>query len=156
MNENEKKQLPGESGFMLVLAALCIFLLSGSVKLFRDDPQFSGAGGLPLILSAILTILAIVLLFQGVRSKNKEGKKSPGELLAFIFPKNIIVFILLLIAYCMALMFHVGFYPSTAVFLMAAMEYLDPKSWKWNLLTAGILLIVIYVAFSLLFKVQMP
>ena len=72
-----------------------------------------------------------------------------------ILPKTVIIFAGLLVAYGLALK-PLGFLPTSAAFLIAAIKILSGRGWLWVVTVALSSLLVIWLIFRIVFTVLMP
>ena len=108
-----------------------------------------GPGFFPMILSAILFLLAIFLLL--------ETRKEQDEPLHLFTKKNAVVFLSLLItvAYVIAMRIT-GFPIATLAYLFGLMAFFRVKSWKVLLLVPVLTTGIVYGVFTHFLSVQFP
>ena len=162
--EEAKKKEDLVPGGLFVSTVL--FLLFGvvffvqSVQMFMDDPRPQGHGTFPMIVSGLLIVLTIIDFIQKTQIKSSIAGLSFKEkfiaIIKFLFPINSFVFLLMSIAFYVAIELGVPFLVAAPVFLMASMCYLIPHNIVKNLIYTAVIIGAIYAIFALLFKVTLP
>ncbi|MGG2398671.1 tripartite tricarboxylate transporter TctB family protein [Pseudomonas sp. SH1-B] len=156
MNKTDK-MLVGERTF-------CVLLLVASLVIFYLAYQISGLtsvnspGAFPIGVSLVMILSAVKITLE------MFGKAKPdcnGWLDAFQqfrnahFPRRTLVFGLLAVAYLAAIQWA-SFYVSTFFFLVLSIVYLRSGRVLNAIVIAGLLLVLIYLLFSLAFSVYLP
>ena len=159
----EKKQAPfapGEKGFAVFLLIFGAFFLWQSVKLYLQVPGADSAGAVPMFVSAVIVILAIAIIISDRNAPSvNQGLTFVGmfrQTLGFIFQKDVLVELILILAYCFALNFGLGFYIATPLFLWISMCYLLRRDYVKNLLWTALCMAFIIVVFRFIFSVVLP
>ena len=159
----EKKQkpfAPGEKGFAVFLLLFGAFFFWQSLKLYQAKPGIEGPGAMPLFISALIVIFSLCIIISDRKAPSENHGLSLGEqvkkTLGFIFQKDVLVEMLLILAYCVALNLKVGFYIATPVFLWVSMCYLMRKDYVKNLLWTALSTAFILVVFRFIFSVMLP
>lgn len=150
---------PGERAFSLFLLALTLWEISEAVKMCLKKPGLSSYGALPLGLGIIMLICLLKIIFVEDLKKISEKRtmsKTVLDAIAFAFPKDIAIFIGMMLIYFIALLFGIGFMICTPIFLFVSMCYMMPHENTKNALFTVILVVAIYVIFKLIFKVTLP
>ncbi|PKM32151.1 MAG: tripartite tricarboxylate transporter TctB family protein [Gammaproteobacteria bacterium HGW-Gammaproteobacteria-12] len=156
MNKTDK-MLVGERTFcvLLLLASLVVFYLAYQISGFSS---INSPGAFPL------GVALVMILSAGKIAVELIGKAKPdcsGWLDAFQqfrnthFPRRTLVFGLLAVAYLAAIQW-VSFYVSTFLFLVLSIVYLRGGRVLNAILIAAVLLVLIYLLFSLAFSVYLP
>ena len=157
MNQTDK-MLVGERTFcvLLLVFSLVIFYLAYQISGFSS---VNSPGAFPLGVALVMILSAVKI------STELIGKAKPdcsGWLNAFRqfrsthFPKRTLVFGLLAVTYLAAIQW-VSFYISTFLFLVLSIVYLRGGKRVLNaVMIAGVLLVMIYLLFSLAFSVYLP
>lgn len=153
---NTQKKVPvGERTF-------CVLLLIFSIAVFYQAYLISGfssvssPGAFPLGISVVMLISAARVLYE-LRGKERQTSSWSEAVKRFShehFPRHIVVFTLLSIAYLAAIQW-VSFYASTFVFLMASIVYLRRKILS-ALFASTVSVLAIYALFTLAFSVYLP
>ncbi|PAU74904.1 tripartite tricarboxylate transporter TctB family protein [Halomonas salipaludis] len=139
-----------------------LLLFSGAV--FYHAYQITGfssinsAGAFPIGLSLILIASSIAVLAGHRRKQRPDTQGALDEFKAFLrqhFPFNVLVFSALAVAYLIAIE-PASFFLSTFVFLVLAMIFLRRGKAVTSLLTATGAIAVIYVLFTVVFRVYLP
>jgi len=159
----EKKQapfVPGEKGFAVFLLLFGAFFLWQSVLLYGEHPGADSAGAVPLFVSALIVILAIAIIATDRKAPSVNKGQTVGVIikntLGYMFQKDVLVEMGLILAYCVALNFGLGFYIATPVFLWVSMCYLMRKDYVKNLLWTALCMAFIVVVFRFIFSVVLP
>ncbi|MDP9941938.1 tripartite tricarboxylate transporter TctB family protein [Ectopseudomonas alcaliphila] len=156
MNKTDKI-LVGERTFcvLLLLASLVVFYLAYQISGFSS---VNSPGAFPIGVALVMILSAVKIAVELI------GKAKPdcnGWLDAFRqfrnthFPKRTLVFGLLAVAYLAAIQW-VSFYVSTFLFLVLSIVYLRGGRVLNAILIAAVLLVLIYLLFSLAFSVYLP
>ena len=156
MNKTDK-MLVGERTFcvLLLLASLVVFYLAYQISGFSS---VNSPGAFPLGVALVMILSAAKIAAELI------GKAKPdcsGWLDAFqqfrrtLVPRRTLVFGLLAVAY-LAAMQWVSFYVSTFFFLVLSIVYLRNGRVLNAVLIAAVLLVLIYLLFSLAFSVYLP
>lgn len=160
----EKKQealVPGAR----ILSSLLFVLFGGvflwqSILLYKKDSSITGAAMFPLAISILLLILTVIDFAQKMRVPSELDalgvKDKIIQTILYLFPKDSLVFLLFSIAFYVAMVFGVPFLIAATVFLLASMCYLIPHEIKKNLIFTVIIIAVIYLIFTVVFKVSLP
>lgn len=150
----------GELGFIAVLGVFSLVCLIASVKMFVTAPTLNGEGTVPLITSAILVVMTILMLLE-MRGCPRGFEKGTAvaqkvrELLQFLFPGMVGIIIVYCLLYAILLKF-LGFAISTLVFLAGSMITLNREHKIRSFVISAITLGCIIVLFQFIFKVQLP
>ncbi|CAM3240210.1 Tripartite tricarboxylate transporter TctB family [Ectopseudomonas mendocina] len=157
MNKTDK-MLVGERTFcaLLLVFSLAIFYLAYQISGFSSA---NSPGAFPIGVALVMILSAVKIVFELI------GKTRPdcsGWLDAFQqfrrqhFPKAVLIFGLLAVAYLAAIQWA-SFYVSTFFFLVLSIVYLRGGTRVLNaVMIAGVLLVMIYLLFSLAFSVYLP
>ena len=157
MNKTDK-MLVGERTFcaLLLVFSLAIFYLAYQISGFSSA---NSPGAFPIGVALVMFLSAVKIVFELI------GKTRPdcsGWLDAFQqfrrqhFPKAVLIFGLLAVAYLAAIQWA-SFYVSTFFFLVLSIVYLRGGTRVLNaVIIAGVLLVMIYLLFSLAFSVSLP
>ena len=151
---------PGEKGFAVFLLLVGLFFTWQSVLLYQKAPGASGSGAVPLFCSVVIDLLAIAILITD-RKKQSVSSGQPfsaavKNAVAYLANRDVVVMILLILAYCAALYLDVGFMIATPVFLWVGMSYLSRKNYLKNVLWTALCMLFIYLVFRVLFSVVLP
>lgn len=151
------KRVPvGERTFCVLLLIFSLVVLHQAFMI-SGFSSISSPGAFPLGISAVLLIASLRVLYE-LRGKPTDGD---GWLASFKrfkhthFPRHIVVFTLLAVAYLVAIQW-VSFYVSTFLFLMAAVVYLRRGKVLSALFASSALVLAIYLLFTLAFSVYLP
>lgn len=147
-------------GVFYLCFAVVLFCASFGIQAFVDEilgPEF-----MPQMMAVIIFVLALLLLFQGI--KNCKRPQSNGEEEGTVGPASPIralLTLIIIIAY-IALMDIVGFIPVTIIYLVGQIALLTPKE-KYtkplivkSLIISIISPIVLYYIFYRVFGVFLP
>lgn len=137
----------------IVIAALGVAVIALSskfpIELGQGDP---GAGFWPTIMGAILVLLAVLLLINNIRGKEKEEAKT----FALTTPANILVykFMGLTVVFCV-LMYVVGLLAAAFLFVPVAMYMLGARG-KMVFIIDVVFVLALYVVFMRLLHTPLP
>lgn len=157
---NEEKFKPGEKGFAVFLLLFGLYFFYGSINLYKNDPKPSSYGAVPLFVSAVIIIfsLAVIISDRNIKSET-DGmniNKKFAKTLAYIFPKDVLVIMILMVLYCIGLFVGMGFFVATPIFLWVGMCYLMRKNYLKNMIWTGLSMAFILIIFTHIFKVVLP
>ena len=150
----------GELGFVLALGAFSLIALIASIKMFVTAPTLNGEGTVPLITSAILVLMAVIMLVE-IRGCPRGFEKGVAlgvkvrEIFRFLFPGMVGIITLYCVVYAVLLNF-LGFLVSTLIFLVGSMITLNREHKIRSVLVSVITLACIMILFQYIFKVQLP
>ena len=150
----------GEKVFAVVLLILGVAALGLSLELwFRmSAPRISSAAAMPLFVSAMWTVMALLTVIENFKLKTpltgKEKKVWAG--LRYAMPREVVVMLLAILAYCVVMLLGVSFYIATSLFLYGTMCYLTRKNYIKNILWTALVMAFIVVVFRMLFSVVFP
>jgi len=153
----QRRRLAGEVVFALLLLASSLFLFWHSYKI-SGFSSYTSAGAYPMVTTAVMSISAIIILFQTLRIARVES--APGQSLLFQFytqvtPTLIVVFALSIVGYMM-LLEPLGFVISSYLFLVISMWLLGSRRLLINLLVSAAAIGFIYIVFQTIFSVAVP
>lgn len=146
----EKERRPGELLFAL-------FILLGSLALLWNAygisgfQSLSGAGSVPMATTAVMVVTALIVTLRTMRRPLVAGESIRADIL----PPTVIVFIAFLICYGL-LLNPIGFLPTSALFLIAAVKLLSRRGWGFTLLVSLGSLLLIWLVFRIVFSVLIP
>lgn len=161
MEKEKEQKLPpaGRISTLLFLTVGLVFFVQ-SLALFTEDPSPSGYGVFPLLVSGLLLILTVIDYIQKLKIKSElDGlpmKEKVFITVKYLFPINSLVFLFMSIGFYIAITLGVPFMVAATVFLMVSMCYLIPHAVIKNLIYTAVIMVTIYVVFSVLFKVTLP
>lgn len=151
---------PGEKGFSVFLFFFGTFFAYQSYLMYLKSPGPSSYAAVPLFVSLLIMIFSgLIFVFDfKMKSVNSSSNLTQKIIKSFtyMFPKDVLVMMFLIIFYCVALLFNIGFYIVTPVFLWLSMCYLMRKHFVKNILWTALSLLFIFVVFSFAFKVVLP
>ena len=140
-----------KSDFCVVGAiyAVCILFFTMTLKLKADAQTY------PLFVLAILAVLNTAYLVKMLVQAKKEGTTSGfSEIFSGFQVKQFLVVVALIVAY-LVMLYFIGFYPATIIFMLAALLFLRVPLWQTALATAVVVLLV-YLAFTMFLHVRLP
>lgn len=154
---NTRKKVPvGERTFCVLLLIFSITVLY-QAYLIAGFSSVSSPGAFPLGISVVLLLSSIRVLFE-LRGKDTHGEGWLASAKRFShehFPRHIVVFTLLAVAYLAAIQWA-SFYASTFVFLMLSIVYLRRGKVLSALFASSLSVLAIYLLFTLAFSVYLP
>lgn len=149
--ENNTERKPGERFFIGFLLALSLFILI--TAWFMPRRTLSDSGTFPLFIGFIM-ILAVLRIFWKERKIFASWKwKEEGPLIQpFVFPKDVTVYMLVLLVYILATG-YVGFWVSSYIFLVGSFLLLRGAKLVRALITGAVMLAVIWLLFQYIFRI---
>lgn len=151
---------PGEKGFSVFLFFIGVFFAYQSYLMYLKSPGASSYAAVPLFVSILIMIFSgLIFVFDfKMKSENSNAALSQKIIRSFsyMFPKDVLVMMILILLYCVALLFRLGFYSITPVFLWMSMCYLMQRHYAKNVIWTGLSLLFIFAVFSFAFKVVLP
>ncbi|WP_111414974.1 tripartite tricarboxylate transporter TctB family protein [Billgrantia lactosivorans] len=158
MSKKIERVQAGEKVFDWLLLLLSIGVL---VEAYRIDgiPGLNSPGSFPVGLALIMLASSLVILFSHRRKRrDPQIRGALHEFQVFWsehFQPHIVVFTLVSVAYLTAIVW-VSFYLSTFLFLSVMFIYYRNGRILSSLLLSGLAIAVIYVLFTLVFRVYLP
>ena len=144
---------PGELAFGAVMLAASLFLVWTAWGI--DNPfgsnGLSSPRSIPLAAAAVMAVSALIILVKTALLPLTRQE----TLVRDILPPVIILFAVFLIAYGVLLQ-PLGFLPTSALFLVAAVKILAKRSWLWTVAVSLGSLVIIWLIFRIVFSVLMP
>lgn len=157
MNKKPDKLQMGERAFdwLLLIFSLAVFYQAYKITGFSS---INSAGAFPIGLSLIMIASSITVLLSHRRKVKPDTRGALDELMHFLslhFPNHIVVFSILAIAYLIAIE-PASFYLSTFVFLTLTTSFLRQGNIISSIVISAFTIGVIYVLFTLVFRVYLP
>ena len=146
----EAERRPGELGFAIFLCAASVFLLWNAYGISGFD-ALSAPGTVPMATTFVMVVSAIIVVLRTARLPMVSGETFRRDIL----PGVVLIFALFLVAYAVLLR-PLGFLPTSALFLIAAIKLLSRRSWAFTLTVSLGSLIAIWLIFRIVFTVLMP
>lgn len=156
----------GEKVFSIILLIFGLIALKLSIDLWfsislRRGPRIASAAAVPLFVSALWVILAIITVLENFKlttplSSISSFKEKIIKAVEYALPLNVVIILAAIIAYCAALVEGVSFYIATPLFLYFSMCYLTRKDFIKNILWTAIVMAFIILVFRMLFSVVFP
>ena len=115
----EKHRKPGETAFAVI--ATVFGVLGYYFALDMTSENYSSPSVFPKLASAIIIICGLICIFKACKKEAPEAG-SPN-VFRYLLPKDVIVVLVLLLAYCIALP-RLHFIPSSYIFMVIGMIYL--------------------------------
>jgi hypothetical protein len=158
---NDNKSInPGEKGFSLALIIFGLFFAFQSFLMYQDKPGASSHAAVPLFVSIIIILFSTLnFIFDFKKESANKGLDTLliiRNTLTYMFNKDILVIIGMVLIYCIGLLMDVGFYILTPIFLWGSMSYLMRKKYLYNVIWTGLSIFFIYIMFSFAFNVVLP
>ncbi|NWF56315.1 MAG: tripartite tricarboxylate transporter TctB family protein [Syntrophaceae bacterium] len=136
----------------VVLMALAIYGMIEASSMERTMPMGIGVDFLPFWISAVIGLLAVLLLIQTLRGKSEDGSRP-------LFPRQStlrVLFVLVILLLYISLMEIVGFLVSTLLFFLATLGFLQ-RSRALNLALFSVFsTLLLYALFKVLLKSPLP
>ncbi len=147
------KRRPGEfafAGFLLIASLGLLWSAFGIENPFGPN-GLSSPRSIPLATTLVMVISAGLVLFKTAKLPLDRAETIAKDIL----PGVVLVFAAFLIAYGVILR-PLGFLPTSALFLIAAVKILGKRNWVWTLTVSLGSLLVIWLIFRIVFTVLMP
>lgn len=144
---------PGELAFAAVLLIASLFLLWSAFGIenpFGPD-ELSSPRSIPVAATFAMVVSVAIVLVKTLRLPLDKAETIARDIL----PPVVLIFAVFLIAYGLLLR-PLGFLPTSALFLIAAIKILARRGWLWTLTVSLGSLIVIWLIFRIVFSVLMP
>jgi putative tricarboxylic transport membrane protein len=158
MSKQFERVLAGEKAFDWLLLLFSIGLF---IEAYRIDGglRLNSAGSFPVGLALVMLASAMVILVSH-RHKQRDPRIRNGlhEAQVFLrehFQPHIVVFTLVAVIYLAAIVWA-SFYVSTFVFLTVMFIYFRQGKVLSSLIISSVALAVIYVLFTMVFRVYLP
>ncbi|WP_095588151.1 tripartite tricarboxylate transporter TctB family protein [Actibacterium ureilyticum] len=147
------KRRPGEAAFAAALACASAVLVWSALGI--ENPfgpnGLSSPRSIPLATTGVMLVSAALILVKTLRLPLDRAE----TLVRDILPPVVLVFALLLVGYGIVLR-PLGFLPTSALFLIAALKILARRNWGWTLAISLGSLVAIWLIFRIVFSVLMP
>lgn len=144
---------PGELIFAAFLLCASLFLLWSAWGI--ENPfgpnGLSAPRSIPLATTFAMVVSAALILFRTARLPLDRTETIVKDIL----PPVVLLFVVFLVLYGVALT-TLGFLPTSALFLIAAVKILAKRGWLWTLTVSLGSLIAIWLIFRIVFSVLMP
>lgn len=144
---------PGEMIFASLLFVASLYLLwnaHGIENPFGPN-GLSSPRSIPLATTCTMVVTAALILFKTAKLPVDRVETLAKDIL----PPVVVLFACFLVLYGLVLR-PLGFLPTSALFLIAAIKTLSKKSWHWTIGVSLGSLIVIWLIFRIIFSVLMP
>ena len=152
MQEQPTTRRPGEVVFTIILLVGSLILLWQAYGI-SGFSALSSAGAFPMAMSTVMVVSLAIILAKALR------KPAPAAVLdrlrTEILPATVVVFCLLILLYSLALDV-LGFIPSSFLFLLASITFLQGGRFKRALGLSLLSILCVYVVFRLVFQVVLP
>ncbi|AMN52436.1 hypothetical protein ACP90_08370 [Labrenzia sp. CP4] len=141
---------PGELAFgaVMLLASLTLLWSAYGISGFE---ALSSPGTVPMATTFVMVVAALIVVLKTARLPVEPHESLSKDIL----PGVVVIFAGLLVAYGLLLK-PLGFIPTSALFLIAAIKILSRRSWGWTLLVSIGSLVMIWLVFRIVFTVLMP
>lgn len=148
----EKHRKPGETAFAVI--ATVFGVLGYYFALDMTSENYSSPSVFPKLASAIIIICGLICIFKACKKEAPEAG-SPN-VFRYLLPKDVIVVLVLLLAYCIALP-RLHFIPSSYIFMVIGMIYLHRGKYIWQSFVISAAAMAVLVAiFRYVFLVILP
>ncbi|HMQ41302.1 MAG TPA: tripartite tricarboxylate transporter TctB family protein [Paracoccus sp. (in: a-proteobacteria)] len=146
----QTQRRPGELVFAAIMLIASLALLWSAYGIAGFD-ALSSPGAIPMATTLAMVITAGIILFKTAKLPLDHSETVVRDIL----PPVVLVFAGLLIAYGILLR-PLGFLPTSALFLIAAIKLLARRGWGWTIGVSLGSLITIWLIFRIVFSVLMP
>ena len=146
----EGQRRPGELvfGAVMVIASLVLLWNAYGISGFE---ALSAPGSVPMATTAVMVVTALVIFLRDLRLPRVAGETVSRDIL----PGTVVIIALMLVAYGFLLK-PLGFLPTSALFLIAALKILARRGWLWTIGVSLGSLLLIWIVFRIVFTVLMP
>ena len=146
----EGQRRPGELvfGAVMVIASLVLLWNAYGISGFE---ALSAPGSVPMATTAVMVVTALVIFLRDLRLPRVAGETVARDIL----PGTVVIIALMLVAYGFLLK-PLGFLPTSALFLIAALKILARRGWLWTIGVSLGSLLLIWIVFRIVFTVLMP
>ena len=155
-----KKKRPGEKVFTLIVFMIGALFTKGSWDMYRQDPQLQGYGTVPLICGVLMMVLALWIFLNSLRVKNEISGLPLKEKISItarhLFSPDVVVMLLIILAYCALLAGNVPFVIASPIFLWGSMTYLRRGGWIRNIIYTAAIMVFVILVFNVGFNVVLP
>ncbi len=141
---------PGEMVFAAVMVAASLGLLWNAYGIAGFE-ALSSPGAIPMATTLAMLVSAVLILVKTARLPLDKSETLAKDILPIV----VVIFAVLLVGYGVLLR-PLGFLPTSALFLIAAIKILARRSWIWTLTISLSSLAVIWLIFRIVFTVLMP
>ncbi len=135
-----KKQLHQDVYIGFVCLALCLLIFALNMSLPPD------AGMMPRLLDSMLAMLAVLIIYQGLR-KSKLPVEEQGKKALTVDALKIPMITWGFVALYFILFIVVGYFVATGIIIAALMRFMKRRSWPVIIAIDAIYLLLIYFAF---------
>lgn len=151
---------PGGKAMPIFLMLIGVFFFLESLKLQERDASLAGYATMPLLISALIFLLALIDFIQTLKlaSANTGGNGWERTVtgLKYLFPSDTVITIALVVVYCAGLELGLGFLISSLIYLFLSMCIFIPRKLIKNLIYSVVCMGAIMLVFKVLFKVFLP
>ena len=135
-------------GVVAFIYAVCVLFLVMTLRLPAAAQTY------PLFIIIMLAALTTLYVAQMLRAAKKSGVTSGLEDFEGFLPRQFFPILGMVVLY-LVVMYFAGFYIATLVFMVVCLLFLKVPKWQ-ILLSTGVILALVYCAFTLFLKVKLP
>lgn len=146
----EAQRRPGELLFGCLMLAGSLVLLWNAYGI-SGFQALSAPGSVPMATSLVMALSAALVILRTARLPLDRAESIAKDIL----PGVVLIFAGLLVGYGLLLR-PLGFLPTSALFLIAAIKLLGRRGWGWTLVVSIGSLVAIWLVFRIVFTVLMP
>jgi hypothetical protein len=146
----EGQRRPGELifGALMVIGSLVLLWNAYGISGFE---ALSAPGTVPMATTAVMVVTSAIILLRDLRLPRVAGESMAKDIL----PGVVLIIALMLVAYGFLLQ-PLGFLPTSALFLIAALKLLARRGWLWTVSISIGSLLLVWIIFRIVFSVLMP
>ncbi|MBE9640127.1 tripartite tricarboxylate transporter TctB family protein [Salipiger mangrovisoli] len=146
----EGQRRPGELvfGALMVIGSLVLLWNAYGISGFE---ALSAPGTVPMATTAVMVVTSAIIFLRDLRLPRVAGESVAKDIL----PGVVLIIALMLVAYGFLLK-PLGFLPTSALFLIAALKLLARRGWLWTAFVALGSLLLVWIVFRIVFTVLMP
>lgn len=150
----EHKQKTGELYFLMILFLLfSVFFIDALKYEGVIEGRINGSGIVPQFISVVVLIMILMLFIKTL--KNNDKKIKIAEILKFLFCREVIIIIMMIILYAV-LIEKLHFVPTTMFFLFFTMLFLDKTRIGNKFVVSTCTIASIFVIFRYIFNIILP
>ncbi len=148
----EKHRNPGEIGFAVI--ATVFGVLGYYFALDMTSENLASPSVFPKLASAVIVLCGLRCIYTACKKEPPE--EGTPNVFKYLLPKDVIVVLVMLLAYCIALPI-VHFVPASYVFMVVGMIYLHHGKYIWqSLVISAVAMALLIAIFRYVFLVILP
>lgn len=150
MSDPAPRRRRGEAAFAALLTTFSLVLLWNAYGI-SGIAELSAPGSVPMATTLVMTVTALIVLVKTLRLPQRTDETLARDIL----PRPILAMVALLVGYAVLLR-PLGFLPTSALFLILAIQLLSRRGWVFSVAVSLGSLLAIWLVFRIVFTVLMP